>query len=102
MKELAQHPEVEAEIEDQVLYYENVSLWSAGHFIEELHDSLLKIRTTPGACHFIHQTYRRCQLRRFPFSLIYREKTAEIYVIALMHDKRHPDYWKARITDDQD
>jgi hypothetical protein len=33
--------------------------------------------------------------------VIYREEADAIYVIAVMHEKRHPDYWKERIDEDE-
>ncbi len=32
--------------------------------------------------------------------VVYREYGDAVYVIAVAHEKRHPDYWKRRIIDD--
>ena len=40
---------------------------------------------------------RRFLLRRFPFFLIYRERTpVEIQIVAVAHTSRKPGYWKHR------
>ena len=43
-----------------------------------------------------HST-RRYLLRRFPFTLIYRERAANIQIIAVAHTSRKPGYWKHRL-----
>ncbi|WP_461783826.1 type II toxin-antitoxin system RelE/ParE family toxin [Prosthecobacter sp.] len=101
MNELRQHPEVEAEINESVQHLEARSLWVADDFIEELRAAMRKIRLNPKHCHFTHQEYRRCNIPRFHHAVIYRQLGEDVvYVIAVMHDKRHPDYWKHRIIDD--
>jgi plasmid stabilization system protein ParE len=101
MNELQQHPEVEAEIDESVHYLEARSLWAADDFIEELRAAMRKIRLNPKHCHFTYQEYRRCNIPRFHHAIIYRQRSEDVvYVIAVIHDKRSPDYWKKRIIDD--
>lgn len=101
MNELQQHPEVEAEIDESVHYLEARSLWAADDFIEELRAAMRKIRLNPKHCHFTYQEYRRCNIPRFHHAIIYRQRSEDVfYVIAVMHDKRSPNYWKKRIIDD--
>ena len=40
---------------------------------------------------------RRVLLRRFPFSIIYREKESAIQILAVAHDRRRPLYWLPRL-----
>ncbi len=102
MNELQQHPEVEAEIDESVHYLEARSLWAADDFIEELRAAMRKIRLNPRHCHFTYQEYRRCNIPRFHHAVIYRQRgEGVVYVIAVMNDKRHPDYWTHRIQEEQ-
>jgi toxin ParE1/3/4 len=39
---------------------------------------------------------RRVPLRRFPYVLVYRERTNESQVIAFAHTSRMPGYWRPR------
>jgi len=39
---------------------------------------------------------RRVIVRRFPFSVFYQVRGNVIYVIALAHQHRNPNYWRAR------
>ena len=48
-----------------------------------------------------HST-RRFLLRKFPFTLIYRERpTGAIQIVALAHTSRKPGYWKHRLSVDE-
>lgn len=97
MFELRSHPEADEEVEETIAYLSERTLHQATRFADHLHDAFSNIRSHPERHHFIHREFRRCHLKRFPFSIIYRQQHREIFVIALMHDKRHPDYWKHRI-----
>ncbi|TDU63205.1 plasmid stabilization system protein ParE [Prosthecobacter fusiformis] len=102
MNEFSQHPEVENEIEEIVIYLEGTGLWNADRFIERFRESLRGILQNPKSCHFVHESYRRSNLKQFPYAIIYRERKDDVHVIAVMHTKRHPDYWKTRIQDDHE
>jgi plasmid stabilization system protein ParE len=39
---------------------------------------------------------RRVPLRRFPYFVVYRERNAELHVIAFAHARRKPGYWRHR------
>ena len=45
---------------------------------------------------------RRCQMRRFPFGIIYEPSEHEIVIIAIAHLHRQPQYWRGRIESDKD
>ena len=42
------------------------------------------------------QGLRRYVIRRFPFIIFYLEFETLIWVVAIAHGKRKPDYWKKR------
>ena len=39
---------------------------------------------------------RRYLIRRFPYGIIYRREAARLYVIAVAHNRRRPEYWLHR------
>lgn len=39
---------------------------------------------------------RRTLLRRFPYLVIYRIETERVLVLAVGHQRRHPDFWLGR------
>lgn len=40
---------------------------------------------------------RRILLKRFPFHVIYRELMDDVQILAVMHEKRRPGYWRSRL-----
>jgi toxin ParE1/3/4 len=44
----------------------------------------------------IGKNFRRIILNRFPFSIIFRIQSYGILIIAIVHHKRRPGYWKQR------
>lgn len=102
MKDLQQHPEVESEIEDWALILAERSDRAPFAFVREVRAALRSIREHPTRNHFVYKSYRRYNLERFSHAIIYRERGDAVYVIAVMHERRHPDYWKHRINEDQE
>ena len=41
-------------------------------------------------------TLRRTHLPRFPFSIVYRLTDGEIEIVAVVHQRRRPGYWRER------
>jgi plasmid stabilization system protein ParE len=77
-------------------YLEEASSLQASRFLVEVHRSLgLLVRLpglgTPGG-HGVHQL----PLRRFPYTLVYRQELGLIRVIAVAHQRRDPNYWANR------
>ena len=44
-------------------------------------------------------TFRKHVLKRFSFNLFYQELDEFIWIAALAHQKRRPDYWIDRTSD---
>ncbi|MFA5834741.1 MAG: type II toxin-antitoxin system RelE/ParE family toxin [Bacteroidota bacterium] len=78
-------------------YYENISIRTAEHFIDDFHDCVERIRQFPTAWAPITTTLRRCLFKKFEYSIIYTITPSEIIIICVMHNKQKPDYWLSRI-----
>ena len=68
----------------------------ANAFLKELDDAVIAMAASPSTwpAH-IHGT-RRLLLKQFPFTVIYRDSTESIVVIAVAHQRREPGYWRVR------
>lgn len=100
--EVVTQPEAQEELDEALGYLKEHSLWSAGKLLTEYDLHVAKILQNPDGHHFIYAPYRCLKLKSFSYRIHYRTRQNSIYIIALAHTKRHPDYWKARIQDDQD
>ena len=90
------HPDAIAEAKAAREWYMERSPSAADAFTKELDNAILQVSNFPQqGLSFIRET-RRFLLRRFPFSVVYRESEEHIEVIAVAHARRKPGYWKKR------
>ena len=95
---LSLHDEAGAEYDAAFDWYLERSLDAARKFDAEVNRAFGEIAQSPLRwTHGLHHT-RRFLLRKFPFVLVYRERTpGEVEVLALAHTSRKPGYWKERV-----
>ena len=90
------HPEAKDEFNEAIEYYENCSSGLGYDFSIEVFATIENVVNYPTVWPIMEEDLRRCLLNRFPFGLIYSIEQDEIFIIAVMHLRRHPDYWKNR------
>ena len=90
------HPEAIAEARTAFEWYRQWSEGAAAAFLTELDQAVEHIAETHGRWPFYLQGTRRFLLRKFPFTIIYREVGETIQLVAVAHGRRKPGYWKDR------
>jgi hypothetical protein len=81
-----------------LLNYYNYELSGLGKvFVAEALHALDRIMRHPEAWHLCSLRTRRCQLRRFPYGIIYQIRERDILVIAVANLHRRPSYWQDRV-----
>lgn len=67
-------------------------------FLDEIERALKLIEEEPAMWPWYNkeQAVRRFLVHRFPYAILYRTTSTAIQIIAAMHLRRHPDYWKSR------
>lgn len=93
---LRTHPEADGELDDYFAYLAANTLWQVNRFADSLTIAVERLRENPTTSHFVWKDFRRYNMKRYPISIIYRVEPTSIYIIAFMHQRRHPDYWKSR------
>jgi plasmid stabilization system protein ParE len=63
----------------------------------EIKRAIAAIASHPKAVPKVKNEIRRRLLKRFPFGILYVATGDEIVVLAVMHLRRHPGYWKDRL-----
>jgi len=91
------HPEAEAEFVQATEYYEECGAGLGYDFAVEVYSAIERIMAYPKAWPIIEKDIRRSLLRRFPYGLLYAEENQELFIVAVMHLHREPDYWKHRM-----
>jgi len=90
------HPRIDRDLQSIVAYYDKESLWAADRFIAEFRDALDCIRKNPACHHFVDPERRRCNLKHFPYHLIYEVGADVVNVLVVRHHRRRPDYGMRR------
>ena len=85
---------VEAEAAQQ--WYLERSRSAGEAFLEELSHAVERVSGSPEQWPQYVEGTRRYVFHRFPFSLVYREISNDIVIVAVAHGKRKPGYWKNR------
>jgi len=96
---LTYHPEAEAEIVQAAAYYEKQVQGLGARFLSDLETAIARIVDAPQLWPLVEADVRRCSLRRFPYAVYYRILATGVRVLVVKHHRRHPDYWKKRISE---
>ncbi len=96
MKAYFFHPEAIAEVDAAATFYEGRQKGLGARFVVALDDVIDRIRRNPEIYREVDAGVRKCRLLRFPYGVIFRERDEAIEVVAVMHLRREPGYWKAR------
>ena len=88
----------ETELDEAVIFYNSEQPGLGADFIVEFVNSLDRIKAYPKAWNPFTQNTRRCQLRRFPYGIVYQIFETEILVVAFSHLHQEPGYWQERLT----
>lgn len=90
------HPAATEELEISAAWYAQRSLDAARGFAIEVDAALKKIESDPSRFPLIDQRHQSCAINRYPFQIVFRNDGVRIYVIAVAHAKRRPNYWSKR------
>ncbi len=91
------HPEAETEFVKAVEYYEEREEGLGYDFAVEIYSTIERILAHPKAWPIIEEDIRRSLVSRFPYGILYAEDGEDIFIVAVMHLHREPDYWKQRM-----
>ena len=97
MKYVDFHELAEKELIDSRDYYDNLILGLGKKFILEVEHIVNRIRINPLAFPLYYNNYRKALLRKFPYSIIYKDDGSRVFILAVAHQKRRPKYYAGRI-----
>jgi len=87
------------EFEDAIEFYELEYLGLGKRFKEEIKKSIKRIVEYPKAWPVERGEIRKYLVHKFPYKILYSTEEDHIYIIAVAHQHRKPNYWIDRIFD---
>lgn len=85
------------ELQDAVAYYDSLNHDLGDAFLRDVDDCISRILNFPSAWTQLDASTRRCRTKRFPYGLLYQMEDDSIFILAVMHLHRQPNYWAGRV-----
>ena len=91
------HPKAEWEFLDASEYYSGIDSLLGARFDHEIQRMLDVISQDPHLHARVSGDARRIFSMRFPYALIYLPRGDHVWIVAVMHLHRDPNYWVERV-----
>lgn len=93
------HPEAEEEFEAAVAWYEERDTGLGLDFAAEVREAVRLAQSMPHAWPKVEESIRRVLVHRFPYGVLYSNEGDRLHILAVMHLRRQPGYWRERLPD---
>ena len=67
-------------------------------FFDAVDEAVAVIAAAPERWRIVEHDVRRFLIPRFPYAIYYRVLPDHVRILAFKHHRRHPDYWRERIS----
>jgi plasmid stabilization system protein ParE len=88
--------EARIDIKDATRWYEREQPGLGRQLVAELDRLFERILQNPGQFPKVDQEIHRALLHQFPYELYFRLTQESVRVLAVVHQRRHPDIWRLR------
>ena len=87
------------ELTEAIRWYERQRVGLGGDLFDAVAATLDLIQTHPeiGSLRTGRRPSRQMAVHGFPYRVVYRIREHDLYVVAIAHTSRRPDYWKHRV-----
>lgn len=86
----------QADIRRAAGFYENEAPGLGAEFVSEVEHVFVRVSENPEIGTPLRSGARELLVRRFPYVVIYRVEPERVLVLAVGHQRRHPDFWLGR------
>jgi plasmid stabilization system protein ParE len=90
------HPAAQGDLQDALDWYSARSLQAANRFEAAVDAALALIANNPLMYGLLDDRHRACSVRRFPYTVIYREDSGNVTIVAVAHTRRSAAFWQGR------
>jgi len=95
--EVIYHPLAQRDVLEVLRYYHEISPKLEGAFYDELRSVIASAARNPLRFHPTDRGFRRANLKRFPYHLLYEIQPKLIRVMVVRHHKRRPEFGLERL-----
>lgn len=86
------------EVSEAAAFYEGKVQGLGAEFLDEVDAAIARVLQFPEAWSRLSEGFRRCALRRFPYSLIYTVSVdGEVLIVSVFHQSRAPRSWRENL-----
>ena len=86
------------DLAESAAWYEEKQLGLGVRLQDAVQLTIKKLQRQPQLGAPRRRNSRKWRVARFPYSVVYRETTEMIIIIAIAHAKRREDYWVSRLS----
>ena len=91
------HPEARLEYREAAVFYESRRPGLGAAFSLEVEATIRRIVETPERWRRLEQDVHTCRTRTFPYTILYSIEAGSVLIVAVMHLRREPGYWRKRL-----
>jgi len=92
------HPAAEAEHLESVAYFESKRPGLGASYLSEFEGIMAQVCEAPHRYPIEKGSdIRRIKMKRFPYTVHFREVSGSVKVLAIAHHRRRPGYWLGRL-----
>lgn len=92
----------QAELDEAVDHYNERRAGLGDELAAEAEEAIRRILQHPSISPKHSANTRRCRVGRFPYAILYQVRPKEILIVAFMHLRRDPQYWRSRLPSSTD
>jgi toxin ParE1/3/4 len=92
------HPAARVEYREAAAFYESRRAGLGAAFSLEVEATIQRILETPERWRRLEQDVRTCRAHTFPYAILYTVEGSSILIVAVMHLRREPGYWRERVA----
>ena len=96
---LIYHPDAESELIEAARYYEGRVATLGVQSLNEADRAVAIVLEAPERWRVIEEGVRSYSMPRFPYAIYYRDSPDRLHLLAFKNHRRHPDYWRYRISE---
>jgi toxin ParE1/3/4 len=97
LKRVIFHSEAEWDLHQGIIFYERERPGLGRELRQEVEATVRRIQQNPRAFPLqADKETRKGLVRRFPYTIIFIDLEEALWIVAVAHQKRHPQYWSGR------